>query len=168
MDSMARQGERRWWEGAALVGLLVLLSPLVIAALVCYAMAWLFLHLLIWMWWNARGRDVLFVYSDSPVWRAHIEQRFLPYLCQRAVVLNWSERNRWGLSLGRIAFRFFGGRREFNPLAVIFRPFRRTRTFRFWRPFHDMKHGRPEALRDVECRFFESIGASRPDLSDAG
>ena len=95
----------------------------------------------------ARGRDVLFVYSDSPVWHEYIEQRFLPHLVRRAVVLNWSERNRWNLSLGQVAFRFFGGRREFNPLAVVFRPLRRTRTFRFWTAFRDLKHGRPEALQ---------------------
>ncbi|MBZ5727735.1 MAG: hypothetical protein LAP87_22405 [Acidobacteriia bacterium] len=104
---------------------------------------------------------MLLVYSDSPVWHAYIEQQFLPYLGRRAVVLNWSERNRWGISLGRVAFRFFGGRREFNPLAVVFRPFRRTQTFRFWAAFRDMKHGRPELLQTVEHRFFDRIGVSR-------
>jgi len=133
----------------------------VLVTLVSYALLWLSLHAAIWLCWNARGRDVLFVYSDSPVWHAHIEERFLPYLDRRAVVLNWSERNRWRLSLGRVAFSFFGGSREFNPLAVVFRPFRRTHTFRFWAAFRDMKRGRPERLQTVEQKFFECIGVSR-------
>jgi len=166
MDVVARQRERRWWQAASAVGLLVLALPLVLVALVSNALAWLLLHLVIWLWWNTRGRDVLFVYSDSPIWRAYIERRFLPYLGRRAVVLNWSERNRWGPSLGPIAFRFFGGRREFNPLAVVFRPLRRTRTFRFWAAFRDLKHGRPETLQRVESGFFDCIGASRSDLPD--
>lgn len=49
----------------------------------------------------ARGHDVLLVYSDSPAWRPYIEQKLLPHIGRRAIVLNWSERNRWGISLGR-------------------------------------------------------------------
>ena len=166
MDAMVRQRERRWWQGPIAAVLLALTLPLTLVVLVSYALLWLSLHLVMWLWWNTSGRDVLFVYSDSPVWHAYIEKRFLPYLGRRAVVLNWSERNRWGLSLGRVAFRFFGGRREFNPMAVVFRPFRRTQTFRFWSAFRDMKHGRPEALQTVEHRFFNCIGVSRSNLSD--
>ena len=59
----------------------------------------------------------------------------------------------------------FGGWREFNPLAVVFRPFRRTRTFRFWQPFRDFKHGHPEALHRMESEFFGLIGVHRHDPS---
>lgn len=142
----------------------ILALPLVAVVVVCYlagyAVAWLVLHLMIWTWWNARGRDVLFVYSNSPVWLPHIEHNILPYLDRRALVLNWSERKRWRFSLARLAFRFFGGRREFNPLAVVFRPFRRTRIFRFWMAFRDLKHGRPEALEALESGFLDCIGLS--------
>ena len=79
--------------------------------------------------------DPLFVYSDSPIWHEYIVQHFLPYLGERAVILNWSDRKLWRFSLARIAFRHFGGNREFNPLAVVFRPFGRTQAFRFWQPF---------------------------------
>ncbi|HXN48444.1 MAG TPA: hypothetical protein VN893_17480 [Bryobacteraceae bacterium] len=161
MNAMARNREQRWWQGLFAPVVVALAVPFALVALVSWALLWLCLHLAIWLWWNTRGRDVLFVYSDSPVWQAYIEQRFLPYLGRRAVVLNWSERNRWGVSLGSLAFRFFGGRREFNPLGVVFRPFRRTRTFRFWAAFRDMKHGRPELLQTVEQRFFDCIGVSR-------
>jgi len=122
--------------------------------------SWLCVHLLIWIWWCARGRDVLLIYSDSPIWREHIEERILPLLGKRVIVLNWSARRQWSLSLSRIAFGYFGGTREFNPLAVVFRPLRRTRTFRFWKAFRDMKHERPEALQAMEREFFGCVGIS--------
>jgi hypothetical protein len=101
---------------------------------------------------------VLFVYSDSPIWRDYIDERILPLHAERALVLNWSERRRWRPSLSRMTFHHFGGSREFNPLAVVFRPFRRTRTFRFWQPFRDFKHGHPEALHAMERDLFGLIG----------
>ena len=55
--------------------------------------------------------------------------------------MNWSQRKRWRFSIARLAFHHFGGNREFNPIAVVFRPFRRTRTFRFWLPFKELKVG---------------------------
>jgi len=39
----------------------------------------------------AGGRDILLVYSDSPIWHDYIEERILPHLGERAVVLNWSQ-----------------------------------------------------------------------------
>ena len=59
------------WQGSLVAVLLVLAIPLV--AVVFYALLWLSLHLVIWLCWNASGRDVLFVYSESPVWHAYIE-----------------------------------------------------------------------------------------------
>jgi hypothetical protein len=56
-----------------------------------------------------------------------------------------------------MAFRHFGGYREFNPLAVVFRPFRRTHKFRFWKPFRDWKHGCPDTLRQIQKEFFALI-----------
>lgn len=119
------------------------------------------LHIVIWAWWCFRGRDILFVYSDSPIWHDYIEQQVLPRLGERAVVLNLSHLTRWRLSLARVAFYYFGGWRAFNPLAVVFRPFRRTRKFRFLQPFRDFKHGHPEALYQMESEFFGLIGVHR-------
>ena len=62
------------------------------------------------------------------------------------------------MSLARAAFYHFGGNRQFNPLAIVFRPFRRPRTFRFWQPFQDFKHGRPAALLKMESEFFALVG----------
>jgi hypothetical protein len=155
------RGKQPWWAPIALV----LLSPLILAVLVlalpvaiCYFIYGACLHILIWLWWNPRGRDVLFIYSDSPLWHDHVEQNVLPALGSRVIVLNWSDHKRWHFSLSTMAFNYFSTRAEFNPMAIVFRPMRLARIFRFWRPFKDYKRGRPEALKRMEEDFFQSIG----------
>ena len=151
------------------VPLFILIAPLLLVGVVLWLVFFwsptFFLHIAVWSWWCVRGRDILFVYSDSPIWHDYIEEQVLPRLGERAVVLNWSQRTGWRFSLARLVFYHFGGYQEFNPLAVVFRPFRRTRTFRFWQPFRDFKHGHPEALQQMESEFFGLIGVSRHDTS---
>ena len=152
-----------WWQVALFVLFLPVILSCAIAAVLLFVAYSVFLHMTIWTWWCLRGRDVLFVYSESPIWREYIEQRVLPFLGPRATVLNWSSRKRWRLSLSRLAFYHFGGHRQFNPIAVVFKPFRRTRTFRFWEPFREYKHGRPAALYTLEREFFLLTGIHRPE-----
>jgi hypothetical protein len=156
MTAATQKSPPRW-----VIPVVIVLSPLLfvvaLVALLLFVLTSVCLHILIWTLWCLRGRDILFVYSDSPVWHDYVEQRLLPPIRHRAVVLNWSQRKRWRFSLAEAAFRHFGGYREFNPLAVVFRPFRSTLKFRFWRPFRDWKHGRPATLEKMERDFFSSI-----------
>jgi len=138
--------------------LLVAIPTLLIVVLALYVVSTICLHILIWSFWCFRGRDILFVYSDSPVWHDYVEQHIISKLGERAVILNWSQRKRWRFSIARMAFYHFGGYRQFNPLGIVFRPFHRTRTFMFWQPFRDFKHGNPETLQKMESEFFELIG----------
>ncbi len=162
-----RESEGRTWRDVAAIAAIVALLPLLIAIAVVMLAAYVvwsaFLHLVIWTWWCLRGRDILVVYSESPIWHDYIEQRILPFLGDRAVVLNWSRRKQWRPALARAAFLHFGGGRQFNPLVVVFRPLRPTKTFRFWQPFRDFKHGRPDALRALEDQVFSLIGVRRPE-----
>ena len=152
------------WRPAVILLLLPVLVPVVLVMFVLFLVSSLCLHIAIWTWWCLRGGDVLFVYSDSPIWHDYVEQRILPHLGDRAVVLNWSHRKRLRPSLRRFAFRHFGGYREFNPMAVVFRPFRRSRTFRFWQVFKDFKRGQSAPLQKMEEEFFGVIGVRRqPD-----
>jgi hypothetical protein len=161
MNSSKPNRKLKWWQAALIIPLVPVVIAVAAIALVLLVVSTVCLHITIWAWWCLRGRDILFVYSDSPIWRDYIERYFLPYLGERAIVLNWSQRKRWRMSLARLAFHHFGGYRQFNPLAVVFRPFRRTRTFRFWQPFRDFQHGRPEALRQMENEFFALIGVQK-------
>ncbi len=148
-------------RGRVLLALIVVIgSPLVLSILVIYGLYALFLHVLLWLLWSPTGKRVLFVYSNSPLWQSYIEETILPRLPRGSVVLNWSERRRWRWwSLSAAVFHFFGGSREFNPLAVVVRPFRWGRAFRFWRAFRDAKHGNRDALQRVETEFFTYLAS---------
>ncbi len=89
----------------------------------------------------------MFVYSDSPIWHDYMATQVLPLVQERAVVLNWSERKKWSQrTLGVAVFHHFGGAGDFNPLVVLFRPFRSARLFRFWSAFKDWKRGYREPV----------------------
>jgi hypothetical protein len=152
---------QRTWGTFAGIALLIVFLPLVLVLLLLWFVAAIGLHLLTLVMWSPRGRNVLFVYSDSPVWKEYVENSILPRLPKSAVILNWSQRNRWPtLSLAVWLFRFYGGGREYNPLALVIRPLRGPRVFRFWRALKDLKHGKVETLNRVEATFLKEIGAA--------
>src|SRR6185503_18999997 len=99
----------KWWQVALFIPFAPLLLLVVVLWLVFFLASTVFLHIAVWSWWCIRGRDILFVYSDSPIWHDYIEEQVLPPLGERAVVLNWSQRTRWRFSLSRMAFYLFGG-----------------------------------------------------------
>ena len=118
------------------------------------------LYILVWVLWRTRGKDILFVYSDSPIWHDYIEEHIIPRIKTRAVILNWSNRRHWRRrwSLSTVLFRHFGGHREYNPLAIYFPPLWFHRSFRFLKAFKDWKHGKSASLKQVEDDFFRCIG----------
>jgi hypothetical protein len=116
------------------------------------------LTVIVWIWWSPRGQDALVVYSNSPIWQAWFEQRALPTLGCRAVVLNWSERRTWKLSLAVCLFRVLGGQQNFNPMIMAFRPLRWPHFFRFYQPFRKYKHGQPEAVEHLWEACLRSLG----------
>lgn len=138
-----------WW--------LTLLVPLMVVVIIANALVAMALHLAVWLCWCRHGGKALFVYSDSPLWRSYIETHILPEIAGRAVVMNWSERKKWRMSLAWAVFLHFGGSREFNPLGVVFHPGRRAKVFRFWRPFHDFTHGCDAPLKKIESDFFQAL-----------
>jgi hypothetical protein len=135
--------------------LAIALSPILILAIFLYLLWGAFLYLAIWLTWT--NRRVLFVYSDSPTWKDYIEQEILPYLRDRAVILNWSERKNWKNSLAVLAFRYFGGDRNFNPIGMVFRPFRFVKIYRFFDAFKDFKHGHVKKVEEIRQAFFDTL-----------
>jgi hypothetical protein len=157
---MARQKEPLLKKilGAALV---VLLLPIILLALLMFGVSMLYcgaLYLLVWLVWLPNGKDILFVYSDSPIWHDYMTREILPLVERRAVVLNWSERSKWPQwSLGVSVFQRFGGTRDFNPLVVLFRPLQRARTFRFWPAFKDWKRGYREPVERLRQELLSAL-----------
>ena len=145
-----------------LIPLLVLLLPWFVALALAWVVSAVALHLLMLILWIPAGRRVLFVHSNSPVWKAHIETEILPRLPSTASVLNWSERSEWPFwSLSVWLFRFHAGNREYNPLAIVVRPWGPPKIFRFWKAFRDFKHGKEDPLRSLEADFFGSFNGGR-------
>lgn len=137
-----------------LVAVFLILSPVVIPivllAFLPYLVLRLGVHFLILLTWLPKGKDTLLAYSQSPIWHDYMTTQILPLVKDRAIVLDWSERKKWRwYSLPVLAFRSLGGYRNFNPLVIHFRPFRRAKIFRFWSAFKDWKHGKTDAVEQL-------------------
>ncbi len=143
------------WQPVAVLVMLPIVLPLVLVAVTLGLAHRAVLYALVWLLWLPRGTDTLLVYSDSPIWQEYMTSQVLPLVQERAVVLNWSERKRWPrLSLAVHVFHSFGGRREFNPMVIVFRPFARAKRFRFWQPFQDWKRGYKEPVERLRQELF--------------
>ena len=145
------------------IALVVVTAPIWLAlfalALLAHVVRQVALYAILWFWWIGIERTrVLFVYSDSPTWKEYVERTIVPKLPANAVVLNWSQKSQWSrCDLSVWLFRAFAGRREFNPIGLVFRRFHLVTRYRFWQPFRDLKHGRPENLRTLEERFLGDV-----------
>lgn len=141
---------QRLGNAALVVLLLPLVLPLALLSIALYFLYRFVLYVLMWSLWLPRGKDILFVFSDSPIWSEYMTAEVLPLVQERAVVLNWSQRRKWGRwSLPVAVFRHFGGWREYNPVILLFRPLHTARAFRFWSAFKDWKHGDQEPVRKL-------------------
>ena len=156
---MSEEREKPWWAWP----LLIVLLPLVVIVALLWLISASLLLSVVWLTWCPRRRYALVVYSNSPVWQEYFERQVISRLGERAVVLNWSERKRWTLSLAAILFRVFGGSRDFNPIAIVFEPLAWPRTFRFYKAFRSFKHGQPEDVEKLRLEFFRLLDAlARP------
>jgi hypothetical protein len=149
---------RPWWGWP----LLAVLLPFVVVAGVLRLVTAVFLLLVVWLTWCPRGRYVLVVYSNSPIWREYFEQNVIPTVGSRCVVLNWSDRKQWRYSVQVALFKLFAGTRNFNPLAIVFQPLRWPRRFRFYPAFQAFKHGRPEEVERMRLELFELLDQLAP------
>lgn len=96
---MKKNIKTRWPFAVLAILSAPILVPLIILVLLVLAifvpLSYLLVYLSIWSAWGLRGKDVLFVYSDSPIWHDYMLSEMLPLVRGRAVVLNWSERSGW-------------------------------------------------------------------------
>ena len=154
---------KTWLKRLAFLAAAIVLTPAILVVITVIVIAFVLravmLYALVWTWWIGGGRlRVLVVSSESPIWQEHMEREVLPRMPPRTVVLNWSRRKEWSrLSFPVQLFDAFAGRREFNPIVLVFRRFALVERFRFWRPFHDAKDGRPDTLSELERTLFERV-----------
>ncbi len=93
---MSRQQEsigRKALKFTLIVVLLPVILPLAIIGMVFHVLNKMVVYLLVWVWWLPNGKDVLYVSSDSPIWKEYMETEILPLVAGRAIVLSWSGRS---------------------------------------------------------------------------
>ena len=150
------------WRGILILAALI--AGIVVAAyFVSVWRRWRVIHLFRAAW-QSQGRDLLLDYSNSPNWKRYVEEEWLPRWGDRAVVLNWSERQNWRHERRpEIAlFRAFAGDREFNPLGIVVpHKGRSARVVRFWRAFREYKHGKDGSLRAAEADLEACLDTNR-------
>lgn len=98
----------------------------------------------------------LLVYSDSALWKSHIESHWLPRLGDRVAVLNWSERRDWYDDDPLV--RLFRGCAVRAPVFIALRKERRPLVFAFAPAFRNAKHGSGEDLAMLEKQMFGAAG----------
>lgn len=105
------------------------------------------------------GKVGLLIHSDSPNWKAHIEERWYPRIGAHVYALNWSQNRQWATwSLAVRTFDEFVGRTyQFNPAVLVFRGDREPLVFRFHQAFRNAKHGHVEDLAQLEQQMFEAL-----------
>lgn len=149
---------RRIGNAVVPVILLPVIVPVALLALIFYLPHRLALYMLVWILWLPKGKNVLLVYSDSPIWHEYMMTQIMPLVGAHAVVLNWSERSKWPWwSFRAHVFHWFAGDREFNPIVILFRPFRRARVFRFWSAFKDWKRGDREPVERLRQQLLSAL-----------
>jgi hypothetical protein len=149
---------RRIADRLLLLILLPIVLPLALLALVIYVCHRLALYMLVWVLWLPRGKNALVVYSDSPIWQEYMLTHVMPLIKEHAIVLNWSERNKWPRWSFRVhVFHWFAGDREFNPIVILFRPLRRARVFRLWSAFKEWKRGNEQAVEGLRQELLSAL-----------
>ena len=137
---------------------LPVILPLVVIGLVLHIANKAIVYVLVWVLWLPRGKDVLYISSDSPIWKEYMETGVFPLVAKRAIVLSWSARSKWPKwSFAVRVFRAFGQGRDFNPMVVLFRPFRPARVFRFLPPFRERKHGNAAAIDQLRGDLMQAL-----------
>ena len=136
------------------------LSPILVIPVLLYFLWGAILYIAIWS--TQRQPFIVFVYSDSPTWKDYITREILPDVRDHAIILNWSERRLWKNSLAFLAFRYYGGRRNFNPMGLLFRPFRAVKKYRFFEAFREFKHGNPHKVEELKERLLAELGSGLP------
>ena len=158
---MSREPEstgQRVLKVAVTVLFLPIVLPLAILGLVLHVLNKVVVYLLVWVWWLPRGKDVLYISSDSPIWKEYMEAEIFPLIAGRAVVLSWSARSKWPKwSFAVRVFRTFGRGRDFNPMVVLFLPFRRARIFRFLPAFQERKHGNNASIEQLRRDLMQAL-----------
>ena len=95
MTQQNKSSDREIGHIALLTVLLPLIVPLAVIGIMLFLAYRLTLNALVRFWWLPKGKDILLIHSDSPIWHEYMTNQILPLVRSRAEILNWSEHSRW-------------------------------------------------------------------------
>tara|TARA_R110000868_G_C10545826_1_gene735414 strand:- start:64 stop:543 length:480 start_codon:yes stop_codon:yes gene_type:complete len=128
--------------------LVIFVAPLFLLALLWKKVVGFWLNFRFRLKHNFPDKEILFIYSNSPIWLEYIEESLLDKLQHNAVFLNWSERSKWNSSQLEVkVFRHWADDKEFNPMAIVFEENLKVRTIRFYKAFKNRNHGDERLLK---------------------
>ena len=164
--------------------LLILVLPIILVSIIFWkiphAIFWrikgVVLKCKVKRFWHPKEKFILFVYSNSKNWKSYIEKKILPRISKYAIILNWSERSSWDWKHKSLELKVFlhwtrihkirslESKRnkmgvvgkEYNPIAIIFKPKGRVKVLRLWQAFKDYKR---EKSDELESKVEELIDA---------
>ena len=118
-----------------LVAIAVVLSPVIVTAFAVRLFRHLSLVVQLRSSWP-RGKFVLIAYTQTALRAPYIEDTVLPRIAKHCIVVNRS-REDWKRQyrLEQTAISFWGGRKSYNPLAIVLRRGGRVKVFRFYERF---------------------------------
>ena len=98
--------------------------------------------------WFSKGRHIFFLYSDSKKWKEYFEQKLVPKIQDKAVIWNWSTRQKDGWNENLIEAQIMSLFRPmgfFYPMAIVFLPSGDVKTFQFYTPYvNKIKSGKDD------------------------
>ncbi|MGE0133249.1 MAG: hypothetical protein AB7U82_34665 [Blastocatellales bacterium] len=120
----------------------------------------IYVRMRIYMKWPP-NKYILFVYTQSEHWSPYIEQKILPSISDHAVVINRTTQQQWKkeFALEKRAIELWADI-EANPIALVFKPYKKVKAFRFYEAFRDFKHGKESKLNTLCQEFYDYASLS--------
>jgi hypothetical protein len=125
----------------ALIGVIGLLALLLMGSWLAWQVRGLCLASRVRRTWPA-GKVGIIAYTNNRKWASHVEERLLPRLASKTIVVDRSDAQ-WKsrFPLEHAVIRHWGGRREYNPIVIAFPSTGAPRVFRLYEAFQETRRG---------------------------
>lgn len=112
--------------------------------------------------WFPQGKYIFFLYSNSEKWKVYFEKQIIPKLHNKAVVWNWSARQKDGWNenlLEAKILRQFRPIGYFYPMAIVFLLSGEVKVFSFYYQYIKMLKSQADEYNRLEKKFFDTVEA---------
>lgn len=110
--------------------------------------------------WFPKGKHIFFLYSDSKKWKNYFEKGLVPKIKDKAAVWNWSTRQKDGWNGDIMEAKILSLFRPvgcFHPMAIVFMPSGKIKTFQFYTPYVNMLKSGKDDYKKLEKEFLTLV-----------